>query len=245
MIRYLILALPRTGSSTLQRVFAELRGIPFIREPFNRDERSHPPSIRAVTSLSERLRILAAPGSVHGVKHVHDPLHWELGKPEAWDLLQSLCALPDCRIVFLYRQNILRQFLSMEIAHQTRNWGVTNEASVPAHAGEVRQGGSSPWSEERIEEALELLKQTTERISLVLTQSGAQFLAFDYENLFGADAINRIAEHFGVTLFAEEDPALAAILAQGERQAALSALYRDTDPLRRLEELFGTRFGDT
>lgn len=249
MIRVLILALPRTGSSTLQHVFGGLRGLPFIREPFNRDEPPGAPSIRGVSDLRERFRILAAPGPVHGVKHVYDPLHWELGTPIGWELVESLCRLPGCRIVFLYRQNILRQFLSMEIAHQTRNWGVTTEATVPAHAGPVRQGGA-PWSDEQIESALELLQRTTERIRSELTKSGAAFLPFSYEELYGAAAgsamaeFNRIAAHFGVAPFEPRDvPLLKAALVQGDRQAALSSLYRNSDGVRRLEARFGGRFG--
>jgi LPS sulfotransferase NodH len=251
MIRFLILALPRTGSSTLQHVFSGLRGVPFIREPFNRNEwpGAHPPSIRGVADLAERLRILAAPGPVHAVKHVHDPLHWELGTPGGWELLEKLCRLPDCRIVFLYRQNILRQFLSTEIAHQTKNWGNTSEAAVPPRAGPVRQGEGEPWSEAQIERALELLQRTNERILSELTNSGASFLPFSYETLYepAAPAIpefNRIAVHFGVAPFEPRDePALEAALVQGDRQATLSSLSRSSGDLRKLDAQFGGRFG--
>ena len=120
-IKFIIFTFPRTGSSTLRKLLDLHPDISCIHEPFNKNLKH----VRNLTNNkyqaedvnnAERLHFVL--GNIfknyEGIKHLACQL-----KPE---LNEELIKYSNCKIVFLWRKNILQRLISNNISNQAQYW---------------------------------------------------------------------------------------------------------------------------
>ena len=108
--RFLIMSLPRCGSTTLMNVLNCHPDIRCLREPFNPDQagNTYLGRVHDLGSLDVVLRHIWR--CYNGVKHVWEPSGWPFGRGMGFNL--ALAMRPDVRILLLTRTNHLQRIVS-------------------------------------------------------------------------------------------------------------------------------------
>ena len=182
-----ILSTPRCGSSTVQRAAEVLGGSgSFLREPFNPHEREEfvPPYLRPLDMVERAKALLADPGRVLGVKHVYSPFVSVHERQLSLQVLHMLLGQPNVRVILLTRRNVSHQFISLEIAHQTRDWWSEGVQALPSNLGTVKAGGADQINEFEIKARLRKLENANELLRQVTSYSAAVVQEVIYEDLF-------------------------------------------------------------
>lgn len=123
--KFLIFALPRTGSTTLGAILGRHPDVRYAHEPFNKDSvlgKKYAVGIKDERSLDIALREVWK--DYDGIKHVWEHCSgWPFGRlSPKLPLNQHLLAASDAKVIFLARRNVLRRVVSNEISLQTRQW---------------------------------------------------------------------------------------------------------------------------
>jgi LPS sulfotransferase NodH len=233
MLKYLVLSLPRCGSSALMRAAAICFGAgSFLREPFNVDEdvRYLPVSLRALT-IEERLAVLSSSTSTTlGLKHIHSPFAAAALRERTARIIEAVLKLPGIRVILLHRENVMAEICSMEIAMQTGDWWSYGPAALPASVAPIAGGSGRRFTPAQIESRAATLRQSVLELRATLGRLGVDFIERSYEELFD-DEIEAVVEnvrgalaHFDAGRVAQLDlPRLRADLAKGRRFEASAA----------------------
>ena len=145
--RFLIFALPRSGSTSLAHALNCHPDIRCCLEPFNttRTDIPVPARVEDRETLEERLARIRE--EYNGIKHVYVPAGWPF--PEGSTLNGYLLRRPGHRVILLHRRNLLQQIVSNEMAIQSQVFR-EDRGEYHARIGEVRfrprgsQGKANP-----------------------------------------------------------------------------------------------------
>lgn len=118
-IRFLFLAHPRSGSSSLYEILQSHPALNILEEPFNENftrwkagNKNYLELVRDIQPLDEQVVEIFC--EHNGIKI----LDYQLPP----DLTAYLLRRTDCKIIFLRRRNLLQAVVSVLIAEQTRQW---------------------------------------------------------------------------------------------------------------------------
>lgn len=201
--RFLIMSLPRCGSTTLMDVLNCHPDIRCLREPFNPDQ--------AGNTYLGRVRDFGSLGSVlghiwrefNGVKHVWEPCGWPFGRGMDFNL--RLALQPDVRIVLLTRTNHLQRIVSYEVAAQTNVW---HRVQGTPRDGERREENPAPaklrpLDPARLHRNIRLAMAGNELMRSTLRSSRTPFHEVTYEEIYAPAAslrrVNEILEFLGAS----------------------------------------------
>lgn len=174
---------------------------PFVREPLNPWERPefHPPILHGKSVRERAMVICRADWAPPGMKHVQDPF-LDAPKTEASLVaLRQVLSVPDVRVILL-RRSVPEQFISMEIALQTRDWWSLGADALPAALAPIRSGTSQAINEEEIQRRLAKLQEATRQLAEICRECGADYIERSYEELFRgscADAAENVVHALG------------------------------------------------
>ena len=181
MIRYVIFAHDRSGSSSLARALSVHPEINFTLDPFHPnygewypDERTYRDSATDGPSLEAVLQEISL--RYNGIK----VLSYDL--PE--EIYRHLLLLPDVKVAFLRRRNILRTVVSGKIADQTKMWQLWD----PRYNREEAYRGLQPIDLDQVESAIEYqiwLQVYYRRIVVQRPKDSRMFL--NYEDFYTDD----------------------------------------------------------
>lgn len=170
-----MLALGRTGSTTLRHVLDCHPALGCLHEPFNPDRRGSRGRITDGTTLRRELRELRVRAC--GFKHVWDPDGWPF--PSGSALNRVLATEPGQRILFLNRRNVLRRLVSVQMSAQAKAWTVDD-----ADRATIREFPFAPLDRGALGRLLSRELDTIAAFRRAITASGNPCLDLWYEDLF-------------------------------------------------------------
>lgn len=206
--RFLVMSLPRCGSTTLMNVLNCHPDIRCLREPFNPDQagNTYLGRVHDFSSLDSVLRRIWR--DYNGVKHVWEPCGWPFGRGLDFNL--RLAVQPDVRIVLLTRTNHLQRLVSYEVAVQTNVWHRVPEApgdgkSAPENPAETKLRPLDPG---RLRRNMRLAMSGNELMRSTLRGTRTPFREVTYEEIYapeetedqpaaGLHRVNEILEFLG------------------------------------------------
>ncbi|MEZ4383058.1 MAG: Stf0 family sulfotransferase [Nannocystaceae bacterium] len=213
--RFVLLASPRCGSTTLSECLALHSEIDLLFEPFHPDagspfaaeaERPLPPLDHLARFDAELARIFARHDGIKHVLHQLSPL-----------LARRMLRTRGYRVIFLWRRNRLRQAVSNLLAFETAVWHAGDGPWPPAEL--------PPLDVDRLAAMIAYYRDSQRIFRAMLRVDGVDHLDLAYEDLFEAAA------------WAEQRRVLDALFCYVGRRplgdpAALDALRRALDPRR-------------
>ena len=206
----------------------------FLREPFNRNEREEfiPKEMRSL-SVTQRVGfVLDNPTLYLGIKHIYSPFVSAEEKRENLNVIRTLLIKKRLRVLLITRRNIERQFISLEIAHQTNDWWNYGPQALPKAIGLVQAGCSSEIGDAEIFKRLKMLSEATELLRNLLKSIKVQVSEVAYEEIFDENPLvsaKRLAsalKHFRIPM--ADPPAierLSNLVKEGSRFEALLPFY--------------------
>jgi hypothetical protein len=241
--RFIIVSLPRCGSTTLARLLNTHQGIRCLVEPFH--PRRYEGRFHALTRKHSLDNILAFIWSRwNGIKHVWEASGWPFA--EQPELNDQLVLGKDRRILFLMRRNLLRRFISNYICRQTRFWiGTRAEFSASLANTELRPLDAASVLRE-IRRDQEAVAQRLQSMS----DHKVHFLPLFYEDIFrpAATDSDRMALMNSVLTFLDFPPITSETFLTDWLQHfdpmlnrwASAEVYRRIPEIDRLEEAVGS-----
>lgn len=172
---FVVLALGRTGSTTLRRVLTCHPAVSCLHEPFNPDRRRRRGPVTDGTALRRELQKLRTRAG--GFKHVWDPDGWPF--PSGSALNRELATEPGQRILFLNRRNVLRRLVSIQLSAQAKAWTVDD-----ADRATLRDFPFAPLDRVTLGRLLSRELDTIAGLRRAITASGNPCLDLWYEDLF-------------------------------------------------------------
>ncbi len=241
--RFMILSLPRTGSTSLARLLNSHKDIQCLVEPF------HPKRYQGkFYSLALRRSIEVALSAIwtrwNGIKHVYESNGWPFcALPELND---RLALVPSQKIIYLIRRNLLRRVVSNLICRRTQFWIGTREEFLVR----LRALALPPLSPEAVRRQIEADKRAIDERVEWFAQNRVPALVMYYEDLFREDAvpaeqlalINSILEFLGLSRIT-----MGTFLEHWQRQFAPSVykwasaeVYQAIPDIERIERSVGS-----
>ena len=178
--RFLILSLPRSGSTSLARLLNCHHQIRCLIEPF------HPGryegrffTLATEASLESALRLIWT--KWNGVKHVFESNGWPFSDTP---VLNDKLITVSKRIIFLTRRNLLRRFISNYICAHTQYWiGDKEEFSARLKQVQLR-----PLDPARVLAHIRRDRDAVEQRLSFIAGQGLQLRHLYYEDFYRADA---------------------------------------------------------
>jgi LPS sulfotransferase NodH len=233
MLRYLILSTPRCGSSTFMNCAQSWLQRPFVREPLNPWERPdfHPPLLHR-KSVQERADVVCGTAwRIAGIKHVHDPFLDPSERATSLRALRQVLAVRNIKVILLSR-SVREQFISMEMALQTRDWWSLGPGALPHALGPVQAGTARPIDDAEISRRLVMLHRATLELAQACADCAADFVEYSYEGLFCGSCADVVANimralgHFDAN--ARGDPEeLRQLVRTTRRFESMRRIYED------------------
>lgn len=119
MSNFIILAIARSGSTSLARVLNESKNVDLAIEPFNRSyTKWYPKEPNYLERVKDEASLDKVADELFARFTAIKTLNYQLDT----ELYERLVLRPDVKIILLYRKNIVKSVLSAEIAKQTNAW---------------------------------------------------------------------------------------------------------------------------
>ncbi len=185
--RFLIYALPRSGSTSLVKVLNAYAGIECANEPFNL---AVYPDVRGrVTDLPSLQREFAwLWRRFNGFKHICEFRGWPFAEQPL--LEDYIVTSAPKTVILLHRRNLLRRIASHEISRQSQIWHV-NRGDERA---KLLEHPFKPLDRAAIRQRLEEERQAFAEVQRRLDRGKVRYRIISYEDLFGdASEEQRIA----------------------------------------------------
>lgn len=241
--RFVLLSMPRTGSTTLARVLNFHEDIRCLIEPFHPhryDGKFHAFAVRR--SMREAMAVIWE--RWNAIKHV-----WDLeGFPfkDRPELNDDVTHDARCKVIFLIRRNILQRIVSHHLSRQTHTWVGPRDAFIDRlHLTEV-----APLDPTAVRRQIEAEQEAIAAKVQFLKNSQIEHATVEYEALFSTatsieakrSRINEILSFLGFppvtsALFAKE---WSGNLDPVKHRWATADVYRRIPDIDRLEEAVGS-----
>ena len=248
--RFLIMSLPRCGSTTLMNVLNCHPGIRCLREPFNPDQagNTYLGRVHDLGSLDVVLRHIWR--GYNGVKHVWEPSGWPFGRGMGFNL--ALAMRPDVRILLLTRTNHLQRIVSFEVAAQTNVW---HRRSEPPSGGKRPEGKPAanklrPLDPTLLRRNMQLAMAGNELMRSTLQSARTPFQEVAYEDIYAPEdqpatslrRVNEILEFLRAGPLPDGKPADGARRLLNPRSAKLNSeqTYHAIPNIDDIEAICGT-----
>lgn len=172
--KFLIFALPRTGSSTLLQILNLHEDIKCVYEPFNVDKRYYKfeKDIEDENQLTDAINFIYSKNN--GIKHIWNTDGWPFLKQPS---LNKSILLKGGKIIFLQRKNILQRIVSCQISWQTNLWDKEDKDKIANHRFTMLDA-------ELIKLTLENEKNYLQEWKDYLKNSHIDFMEVYYEDIF-------------------------------------------------------------
>jgi len=178
--RFIVLSMPRTGSTTLARVLNCHENIRCLIEPFHPhryEGKFHTFAVRR--SIRETLAVIWE--RWNAIKHV-----WDLeGFPfkERPELNNEVTAEARCKVVFLIRRNILQRIVSHHLSQQTHTWVGPRDAFL----NRLRLTEVAPLDANSVRRQIQAEQEAISAKVQFLVDHEVEHMTVEYEALFSED----------------------------------------------------------
>jgi hypothetical protein len=240
--RFIIISLPRSGSTTLARTLNVHEHIRCLVEPFHPhryDGRFHASAIHR----SVRATLAAIWTQWNGIKHVWDTRGFPFfGRSELND---EVILHAQCKIVLIVRRNILRRIVSHHLSNQTRTWIGPRETFVRR----LQMTHIAPLDPEAIRAQIRHEQAALATQLRFLSDHRLEFTSIEYEDLFsgggGTDGqfalLNDLLSFLGFDGIRRDtfDEQWSPHLDPARHQWATPDVYRRIPEVDRLEDAVG------
>jgi hypothetical protein len=172
-IKIIIFAFARTGSSTLLEIFKIHPDIICLKEPFNPNrgiawgEINYLKEIRDEESVPRVLEMIFK--KYNCIKHLAGQFSFNYNR--------KLLSYPDCKIIFLWRKNLLQRIISNYISTTANHWGTERE--------KVLECNYHPIDLTTLAEKLTDSKKRLQMYSRLCGSLGDKCMEVTYEGIFG------------------------------------------------------------
>lgn len=244
MHRFVLYSLSRCGTTTIAEVINAVAPGSCVLEPFNKDVHGDKYlSIALCSGIAPALRDIYDREGFHGIKHVCHPTGWPF--PDASKLNDELLSSRDCRVVLLYRKNLLKRIVSQLIAEQSRMWTVDNQVKQQAR----NKCRFKELDHRQVEWFLLKDKMFLPGARSKLGKAGKLWMEMEFEEIFGvADplasmrAINTILSFIDAPCVESEGPLPACIDQLIVKRADYTSLdiYQVIPGIGEIDRLFGS-----
>jgi LPS sulfotransferase NodH len=243
--RFIVLSLPRCGSTTLMNALNCHPVIRCLREPFNPDQSGDEYLGRVHDLASLDLAITSIWQTHNGFKHVWDPSGWPFGCGMEFNL--HLATRPGTRVLLLTRKNHLQRIVSYELAVQTNLW---QREDLPLTDGSQTGPGSrlTLVDPAMLRRNIYLARIAVETVKGTLMNNQVPFFQVSYEELFapyatigeGLRRLNEIADFLSAGPFADNAERQAHDLFDADLHKLNTVLtYRAVPNAETIESLCG------
>ena len=200
MSKFIILAIARSGSTSLARVLDESKDVKMAIEPFNPDYTTwYPdePNYSAQVKDEESLDRVA--DELFTRFTAIKTLNYQLDT----ELYEHLMLRSSLKIILLYRKNVVESVLSAEIGKQTNAWhkNELNDAAINAYSQ------LKPVDLSSIQKHIDFISsQHSELLDFLHVNKANEFIELNYEGLYSEDSdknvqtITRICEFLDVSV---------------------------------------------
>jgi hypothetical protein len=236
--KFVLFAHPRSGSSTLLRVLQSHPRLRVAEEPFHEkyqewtpDEPKYVDLITDVASLEDQLAALFA--KYDGIK----VLDYQL-PPEIYT---HLLLMPELKVIFLRRRNLLQAAVSLFIAKQTDVWKVWDLKGDIASA----YANLEPIALDELAEHLDYARELRECYGRVIARkpAGARLIV-EYEDFYTDDvarnreSARRVFDFLGLEMPASDG--LDSLLDPRTSKLNYTGLYANLPNAREIDARFGS-----
>jgi Stf0 sulfotransferase len=175
--RFIIFSLSRCGSTTLMRALNCHPEIRCVDEPFNTYDLANTyAGISSAQALDAALQALCT--RFNAIKHVWHHSGWPF--PPNSGLNERLLTGPGCKVLFMWRRNILRRAVSSQIGKQTGIW----YAEDGAQRSRLRHFAFAPLDLAWIEWHVQHERARIADWMQLLADSNVEWLDLRYEDLY-------------------------------------------------------------
>ena len=181
--RFIILSLPRCGSTSLANLLNCHDDIRCLIEPF------HP---KRYGGRFFELAARRSPGATlnliwtqwNGVKHVWESNGWPFMESPHFN--DEILLGQDLKVILVIRRNLLRRIVSNHISRQTNFWiGTRSEFCARLQSSQL-----SPLNSVTVRRQIKMDQDAVTRCSRLLADHGVQFMTLSYEDFFYESASN-------------------------------------------------------
>ena len=200
MSKFILLAIARSGSTSLARVLNESKDVKLAIEPFNPNYTNwYPDEPNYSTRVNDEETLDEVTDELFGRFTAIKTLNYQLGT----GLYEHLMKRPDIKVILLYRKNVISSVLSAEISKQTGAWHKEdlNETAKKSNKN------LKPISLELISKNIEFISsQHEELINFLQKHKVNKYLDLYYEDLYSEDSnkniqtITQICKFLNVTV---------------------------------------------
>ena len=240
---FIIFSLSRCGSTTLMRALNCHPGVRCIDEPFNTYNPAN--AHRAVNdarSLDAMLQTFWT--RFNAMKHVWHHSGWPFPANPA--LNDRLLIGLGCKVVFLWRRNILRRAVSSQISKQTGVWDREGEAAKNDFGDFSFRPLDLQWIEWHVRRERESIARRME----LLARSNVEWLDLCYEDLYADEltarerweGLGRVLAFLGVPDIADQEAmeAVRQVLQPTRTKLNSPEIYRRIPGIKDVERRFGS-----
>jgi hypothetical protein len=241
--RYIIFSLARCGSTSLARLLNALDPCGCAIEPFSAEfEDGRYLKLAAGNGLGNSLSEIWR--HYRGIKHVWHPLGWPFATGSHTN--DELLLTPACKLLLLYRKNILKRVVSQEIALQTGIWHADSKEKIHKRLGHK----FVQLDHRNIQAYLRHESMSLEHKRVLLRQAARPWIEVSFESLFGNDKENvKLWQLNEIIEFLEIVPqqgcptindAFGRFL-KDEVEQKSDAVYKSVPGIEEINEKFGTK----
>lgn len=240
--KFVIISLPRSGSTNLARVLNCHEQIRCLIEPF------HPARYNGrFHAFALRESVESALDAIwtrwNGIKHVLESNGWPF--PAQPRLNDEVVSGPKGRVIVLIRRNLLKRLVSSYMSRQTNYW-IGPKEEFYARLDQVRL---RPLKTALVRARIREDRNTVERLVEMLHERQVQTLSLWYEDLFGEFSASENCQRINSVLQFLEVPTVPdEVFAQrwqtffdpSTQRWATPELYRRIPDIERIEEEVGS-----
>jgi len=242
--KFLLVSLPRCGSTSLMHSLNCHPDISCLHEPFSPSRFCGQYGRQATDPASLRLTMAEIWRAHNGIKHVWDPSGWPFARHST--LNQCLLLEAEARVIFLRRSNVLRRLVSNHMSMQTQIWDAENEETKNRARTFHYEPLDIPWIRVQLEEETIAIAQHKQ---LMLAQK-IPFLELCYEDLYASTLslsekltrLNAIFAFLGAQVVEERNfiASVSTFLDPDKRQLNSPETYHLIPGIEKVEEQFGS-----
>jgi hypothetical protein len=241
--RFIIFSLSRCGSTTLMRALNCHPEIWCVDEPFNTYNPANTyAGLSTIKALDAALQTLWT--RFNAIKHVWHHSGWPF--PPNSGLNERLLTGLGCKVLFLWRRNILRRAVSSQISKQTGVWDTEDEAQKST----LRHFAFAPLDLAWVKWHVQYERASIADRMRLLADSNVEWLDLCYEDLYDDgltpqqqwQKLQEVTAFLGLSEITDPDAIEAARRILDPKRTKLNSLevYRRIPGIEEVERCFGS-----